>query len=52
MPYLFVTAEIVGGICLLTAFLDMGMNGTRYARWAPYGLFMSMAAVGIMWIAG
>lgn len=25
-------------VCLVTALLDMGMNGSRYAGWAPWGL--------------
>ena len=38
---LAVVAVYVG---LITALLDMGMNGARYAGWAPFGL--ALAAVG------
>ena len=52
MPYLFVIAEMIGAVCLVTAILDMGMNGGRDARWAPYGLIISGIAGAIMWITG
>jgi hypothetical protein len=38
--------KAVGGIMVAvgfsTALLDMGMNGARYAAWAPWGLGMTV----------
>lgn len=34
-----------------TALLDMGMNGARYAGWAPYGLAMTFVGLaGVHWL--
>ena len=51
----FVIAEIVGVVCLTTAIIDMGMNGARWAGWAPWGLgiaapclFIALALSGMM----
>jgi hypothetical protein len=33
-------------IGLVTALFDMGMNGSRYASWAPWGI--GMAALGLL----
>lgn len=38
-----VIAAIVGLVCLVTALLDMGMNGAQYAGWAPWGVGISLA---------
>jgi hypothetical protein len=37
------SAMLVTG--LPTALLDMGMNGARYAYWAPWGLGVSLVGV-------
>ena len=41
---------VIGGVMavfgLVTALLDMGMNGSRYAGWAPFGL--GIAGVGLI----
>jgi hypothetical protein len=37
-------------IGLPTALIDMGMNGSRYAEWAPWGLgmtFIGLLLVGL-----
>lgn len=39
-------ALIVG---LVTAIIDMMMNGGRYAGWAPFGLLMAGGGVIAMW---
>ena len=51
MPKFSVIAEIVGYVCLVTAFLDMGMNG-RYAGWAGYGLAIAGVCGIAMWLTG
>ena len=33
--------EIVAAICVVTAFLDLGVNGARGAEWAPIGLVIA-----------
>ena len=51
MTTIFVIAEIVGTVCLVTAFLDIGMNG-RYAGWAGYGLGIAGVCGIAMWLTG
>jgi cytochrome bd-type quinol oxidase subunit 1 len=46
----FVIAEFIGIICFVTAVLDMGMNGGRYAYWAPWGLGICLLCGGAMWV--
>jgi len=41
-----VAGPIMAFIGIVTALLDMGMNGARYAGWAPYGL--GMAIIGLI----
>jgi hypothetical protein len=38
--------------CLVTALIDMGMNGSRHAGWAPWGLAISMACMGGLYLLG
>jgi hypothetical protein len=45
MTALGATMIVVG---LPSALLDMGMNGSRYAGWAPWGL--AMAALGLLFV--
>lgn len=37
-----VIATIVGMVCFVIALIDMGMNGSRYAGWAPWGLGIAL----------
>jgi hypothetical protein len=48
--YTFVAA--LGIVCFITAFLDIGMNGARYAGWAPGGLGIATICVLIAWLGG
>ena len=47
-PVLVVLAIISG----ITATLDMGMNGSRYAGWAPWGLGIAAVCVVILSFGG
>lgn len=40
MGFLYAICVILSGICGITAILDMGMNGGRYAEWTPWGLVL------------
>lgn len=44
-----VALAIIGVFCLVTALLDIGMNGGRYARWAPWGLGISFPCLVYLW---
>jgi hypothetical protein len=37
---------------LLTAIFDMGMNGSAYAGWAPYGFVIAFIGLGGCWWMG
>ncbi len=47
---MFVVAEIIGAVCLFTAALDMGMNGSRGAGWAPFGIVITAICGVVMWL--
>lgn len=34
-------AYLIAFICVVTAFIDMGMNGSAYADWAPKALVIA-----------
>lgn len=38
--------------CLVTALIDMGMNGGRDAGWAPWGLGISAGCWGGLYLLG
>ena len=52
MQWLFFISIVVAMIGGVTAVIDMAMNGSQYAGWAPYGL--TMAAIGgfLAWLSG
>jgi hypothetical protein len=35
-------------VCFPTALLDIGMNGTRYAGWAPFGLLITFLGLALL----
>lgn len=37
---------------LVTAWFDMGMNGSRYADWAPFGFGIALIGMGGAWWTG
>lgn len=45
-------ATVLGSICLLTAVLDMMMNGGAYADWAPYGFGIAAVCGILVWLFG
>lgn len=45
-------AAMVGLTCFVTAILDMGMNGARYAGWAPWGIGVALVCFGGLRLAG
>lgn len=47
MIWLHVIGSIMIMIGLPTALIDMGMNGTRYAYWLPWGLGMTGVGLGL-----
>jgi hypothetical protein len=48
MSYLYLTAEVLAIVCSVTALLDMGMNGGRYAEWAPWGFSIAVACGAVL----
>ena len=48
---MFVIAETVAIICFVTALLDVGMNGARYAEWAPWGLGLTAVSGVVMYFS-
>jgi hypothetical protein len=38
MAFAYGFSVLFAMVCFVTAILDMGMNGARYAGWAPWGL--------------
>lgn len=49
MAAVFIMMTVFG---LVTALLDMGMNGSRYASWAPYGFGIAFIGWGGAWWMG
>lgn len=41
---------MVGSLCLVCAFIDMGMNGARYAEFAPFNLTVAAIGFGAGWM--
>ena len=52
MEWLGLVGSIMAIIGLTTALLDMGMNGARYAGWAPYGVGMALVGLSLVWVSG
>lgn len=50
MMFLGVVATIIGICCMVTALLDMGMNGARYASWAPWGIGIASMCFAFVWV--
>lgn len=52
MSVVLTVATVIGVVCFITALLDMGMNGSAYAGWAPWGLGIALVCFVLVWLFG